>query len=284
MSEEPREARQTSDRMIVTVIVAILPTYNPRIGLFGKVIESVLREVSSVIVVDDGSEDTEEIKKLLPHDVTFISLNSNTGQAHALNVGVKQALKSKPEWILTLDQDTVMEDGAISSLGDLRTKNPKIGIICMCKDIPRGVLLEQEKVITSGNLVRADIFKSVAYREDFFMDQIDFDFCFRVRKTGYRILAFGGGISVQEVGKKTRIGNMVISFEPHQRFYYLVRNSTVLLREGSLPINEWLLQISLWFRSLVTVEGIRVALSSLFWGLMDGLSGRPGKRLTPNSG
>jgi glycosyltransferase involved in cell wall biosynthesis len=123
MSGELREAKQTSDRMIVTVVVAILPTYNPRIGLFGKVIESVLRQVSSVIEVDDGSEDTEEIKKLLPHEVTLISLNSNTGQAHALNVGVKEALRSKPEWILTLDQDTVIEDGAISSLGDLRTKN-----------------------------------------------------------------------------------------------------------------------------------------------------------------
>jgi rhamnosyltransferase len=277
MSEESREAKQTSHRIIRPIIVTVLPTYNPEISLFSKVIESVLKETPMVIVVDDGSKETEEIEKQ-SHGATFISLNINTGQAHALNVGVKEALKSNPEWILILDQDTVLEDGAISSLGDLRTKNPKIGIICMRKDVPHGVFIEQRTGILSGNLVRAGIFKSVTYREDFFIDQIGFDFWFRVRKAGYRVLGFGGGIGWHEVGRKIPIGNKVIFSEPHERFYYIVRNSTVLLREGGLPVSEWGLQILHWFTSLVMVEGIRAALGSLLRGLTDGLVGRLGKR------
>ena len=167
-----------------------------------------------------------------------------------------------------------MEDNAISSLGDLRRKNPNIGIICMSKDVPRGVFFEQGMGILSGNLVRADIFKSVLYREDFFIDQIGFDFWFKVRKAGYKVLVFGGGISRHEVGQKIGIGTSVIFSESHERFYYIVRNSTVLLREGGLPVKEWGLQILHWFKSLVMVEGIKAASSSLFWGMTDGLCGR----------
>lgn len=176
-----------SERVIKPAIVAILPTYNPDINIISKVITSVLREVPSVIVVDDGSEDLDEIKKV-SNEATLISLNGNMGQAHALNVGVKEALKLNPEWILILDQDTILEEGAIASLGKLPFNDPQNGIICMNKAAPRGVFLEQEKVITTGSLVRAIIFRSVMFREEFFIDQIDFDFCFRVGKMGYRIL------------------------------------------------------------------------------------------------
>ena len=93
------QAMQTADLMTAPFIVAVLPTYNPEIRLFGEVIESVLKETPSVIVVDNGSEEIEEIKKIA-HKITLISLKSNTGQAHALNVGVKEALRSNPEWVL----------------------------------------------------------------------------------------------------------------------------------------------------------------------------------------
>jgi rhamnosyltransferase len=265
--------------MNTSLIVTVLPTYNPELSLFTKVIKSVLKETQSVIVVDDGSKQTDEIRKLT-HGATFISLTRNMGQAHALNVGVKEALELSPDWILILDQDTILEDGAISSLGNLRTKNPNIGIICMRKDVPRGVFIEQRTGVLSGNLVRADIFKSVMFREDFFIDQIGFDFWFKARKAGYRVLGFGGGIGQHEVGRKIQIGNTMIFSEPHERFYYIVRNSTVLLCEGGLPISEWGLQILHWFTSLVIVEGFRTASSSLLWGLADGLFSRLGKRFS----
>jgi rhamnosyltransferase len=268
--------------MIPSTIVAIVPTYNPEIDQLGKALESISSQVQAVIVVDDGSEDKKEIRDL-SHEVTFISLNSNMGQAHALNAGVTEALKLNPEWILTLDQDSILEDDAISSLGDLRTKNPNIGIICMSSYYPRGVFSEQPMVITNGNLVRANIYKSIAYRESFFIDLVDFDFCFKVRKLGYKIMVFGGGISRHNWGRKISRGKHVILFEPHERFYYHLRNSTVMVREGSLPFMIWAYWNYHLIWSLFMAEGFKAALVSLFWGLTDGLLGRLGKMRKPGS-
>lgn len=73
----------------------------------------------------------------------------------------------------------------------------------------------------------------------------------------------------------------MILFEPHEGFYYIVRNSTVLLREGRLSLNEWRHQIKHFLWILVVAEGLRAALTSLLSGLRDGLSYRLGKRLRP---
>jgi rhamnosyltransferase len=268
----------TSSKTASAAIVAIIPTHNPDMSRFMKVIASLVREVPYIIVVDDGSDYPEKIKNVLTGNVFFISLKNNTGQAHALNVGVKEALKANPEWILTLDQDTIIEEGAIASLGDLSTKNPKVGILFLSNELPHGVFLEQEIVITSGDLVRAEVSKLVKYREEFFIDQIDHDFCFKLKKAGYRILAFGGGVSLHNIGKEAKIGDSIIFYEPHERFYYLVRNSTVLFREGGLSLRVYRRQIQHWLWKLSMVEGFTVALSSLFWGLIDGWIGRLGKR------
>lgn len=258
-------------------IVAIIPTYNPAIDVFSKVVTSLVDEVSSIIIIDNGSDNIKDISYTIRNQASLLSLSTNMGQAYALNAGVKEALKQYPEWILTIDQNSIMERNAFRFLEDFHTKDPKLGIISMSNNLPSGSFQIQKKAITNGNLVRANVYKFVRYRDEFFIDQVDFDFCQKTRKAGFYILSYKGGIHHHEVGRKIEKGRRKFFFEPDNRFYYIVRNSTVMLREGTLTFYEYISQIFNWLPRLVEMEGIKAGLVSLFWGLYDGINGRLGK-------
>ena len=132
---------------------------------------------------------------------------------------------------------------------------------------------EINNIITSGNLVRAEVFINLQFREEFFMDQVDFDFDYEVRKLGYRIILADGYLIDHRLA--TRVGKLL--YEPQFRMYYIIRNSTVLLIEGKIPITNYLWQIAYWSFSSILHDGI-VRFSKIFIvGIIDGLSRKLGK-------
>lgn len=76
-----------------------------------------------VIVVDNGSTDGSD---LLPNslklNVRLIKLNENTGFAHAVNVGIREA---KGEYVILLNNDTEVESGFVRKLTEALKKNRK---------------------------------------------------------------------------------------------------------------------------------------------------------------
>ena len=261
-------------------VVALIVTFNPNERLLLS-LENLKSVVIHVVIVDNDSSD----KSLMDHIktnfnekvLTILELSSNLGIAGALNHGIKYIKEQfNIDYILTLDQDTIIIQHDIDAvIRDANQMFDKIGIIALGMN-KTGELIryrEIDYVITSGNLVRVEIFNILQFREEFFMDQIDFDFDFEVRKLGYKIILADGNLIDHRLGIK--FGKLI--YEPQFRIYYIIRNSTVLLTERKLPITNYVSQIAYWSLSSVLHDGI-VSYSKIFIeGIIDGISRKLGK-------
>jgi rhamnosyltransferase len=284
-------------------ICAVVVTYFPDSG-FGDRMERVAKQVSRIVIVDNRSQGEclariqEVVERLGIH---FISNASNEGIARALNAGVRWAESQGYRWVLTLDQDTLVAADMVSSLAQVFRSNPfpqqpamigsnsrdQFGKLTSSEEPiePGGFCGKETKtVLMSGSLVSVDAFTSIGgFREDFFMDCVDHEYCLRARLHGYRILMTvkpvmehcpGAPTQHRLLWKKIRTSNHSIS-----RRYFLARNSTILVREYSFAEPMWVLNY-LWSYAktlflLCLFETQRMAkLKAFMRGCIDGVMGR----------
>ncbi|MDR2547281.1 MAG: glycosyltransferase family 2 protein [Lachnospiraceae bacterium] len=109
----------------------IIPNYNGRHylsdclkSLYQDIKELDSEQTVKVIVVDDGSNDgsVDFITTVYP-EVEIIALKANTGFCHAINRGIEAA---KTEFVLLLNNDTIIKPGFILALQKAITHSPKI--------------------------------------------------------------------------------------------------------------------------------------------------------------
>lgn len=80
-----------------------------------------------IIVVDNGSNDgSKEMTAERFPDVTYIGLPSNVGLAKALNIGIRQ---SKGEFILIVNPDIAVLEGAVERLHAFLQQNPSVALV-----------------------------------------------------------------------------------------------------------------------------------------------------------
>jgi len=81
-----------------------------------------------IIVVDNGSTDgsPEKIKEMFP-DITLIRNKENLGYASGNNVGIRYALKNNAEYILMLNNDTVVDKNILSIFVETIRKEENVG-------------------------------------------------------------------------------------------------------------------------------------------------------------
>ena len=99
------------EQRVFTVIV----TYNGMQWL-EDCINSVVKETTVVVVDNQSSDGTLEFIKNNFSDVILLEQNNNLGFGKANNIGISHALSKKAEYVLLLNQDAKMEEGAIKSL------------------------------------------------------------------------------------------------------------------------------------------------------------------------
>lgn len=261
-------------------VVVVIVTFNPNLELFKEVIASLLPQISKIYIIDNGSNNLTEIIKFENQKVNVISLKKNMGIAYALNIGVKYCLEENTGWILTLDQDTILFKNALKQVFNAYSKsdytNEHIGIIAINhkNDLNKEEFVETNFVITSGNLVNSKVFQKIKYRNDFFIDQVDYEFDLNVLKSGYKILKYTKSLMKHQIGIKDKTGK---SFEPIWRVYYITRNSTFLVTRYNFPFKVYFLQLLHTYFRTFSALGIKSAPKLLFVfirGLLNGLTGR----------
>lgn len=84
---------------------------------------------AEVVVVDNGSTDdsVHKIREAHP-DIILHESKSNLGYAGGNNIGIRYALKQGAEYVWILNNDTVVDENALTSLIDKMRENPRIGI------------------------------------------------------------------------------------------------------------------------------------------------------------
>jgi rhamnosyltransferase len=141
--------------------------------------------------VKPQKELTEYITKL--SKIEYIWNGNNLGLAKALNIGAAKATECGYDYLLTMDQDSRATPDMVLKLTQCLNNydRAKVGIVApfhitKASGSPEDVdCHEVLTVMTSGNLVNLTIYNSVGpFREDFFIDYIDEEYCLRLRQKG----------------------------------------------------------------------------------------------------
>ncbi|MGF6953420.1 GT2 family glycosyltransferase [Neobacillus sp. B4I6] len=99
-------------------VCIVTVTYGNRIHLLKEVLASINKEMSvhKIIIVNNGSKIDEINKMNIRPEIQIIDLKENTGSANAFNLGLKEAIISECDYIMTIDDDNLPEKGCIKNL------------------------------------------------------------------------------------------------------------------------------------------------------------------------
>jgi rhamnosyltransferase len=288
-------------------VCAILVTYHPD-AEFPERLRGIGGQVAAVVIVDNGSGDAElRMLQEIAADpaITLISNSANLGIARALNIGIQRAATLKFRWVLLFDQDSVVDGDMVETLcaaADSFCDEGRLAIVGSnyryrhgepsepVKSQLRGEQWEEvEWVITSGSLLSLAAYADIGpFREEFFIDYVDIDYCIRARAHGYRIIKTRRQVMSHSIGQPTQhdLLWMKKSTTNHSadRRYYMARNDTVMLREhGNYRIGGWALKSFLrrvrsCKRILLYEQAKLPKIGAVCQGWWDGVRGRMGPR------
>lgn len=229
--------------MDINKIGAGIVTFNPDKKRVCEVIDAILIQVSEVVIVDNGSDvDINWLSEIYTNQIYIIKNVKNVGIARALNQIMEYFDNKSFEWVMTLDQDSILTKDAIKHLLKFSSKN--VAIICprIIHDDEIVVYEKEnekiERTITSGSLTNVVKWNNIGrFDEDLFIDMVDFDFCERIKLNGYEIIRvnnvrinhqYGDATIKKFFGKKIGVYN----YSPFRR-YYITRNNIIFYKKYS---------------------------------------------------
>lgn len=236
-------------------ICACIITYNIDKKI-NEVVNSIINQVDLVVIVDNASKsDTLEIlKKLNENDKVDVIFNKiNNGIAIALNQGIKVAKNKNMEWIMTLDHDSICDENMIKNMFEVNDRyhnEDKIAILApqifemhkqdfISNKNNNNYYTEVNECIQSGSLFKISIFDKIGYfNEDLFIYHVDYDFCERVLRSGYKIIQCNNTILYHEEGYKIQKKFLGIKtyYNNYSSFaiYYITRNTIYMSQKYSI--------------------------------------------------
>lgn len=223
-------------------------TYNPDLILLNKNILAIGKQVPQIFIVDNGSKNLLKIQEIAntSNKIYLISNKKNEGIAKALNELCLSAMHFGYNWIITLDQDSICPPKFVESLSEFASKN--VGIVApIIIDRNVGVIghapinkpKEVRTCITSGALTNLRVWKKInGFDEQMFIDSVDFEFCYRVRKAGFKILQLPSIKLNHSVGEARKYRFLFWTFldTEHNAFraYYISQNNIYYPRKHRL--------------------------------------------------
>lgn len=284
-----------------TKVGAVIIAYHPDTEFKTRLMD-LLPQVSLLVVVDNTPAEARRHSIELPpgigRKILLIENHENLGVGTALNQGLNEALNRGCDWLLTLDQDSHCYPDMVNTLlgvkaactsppaviggNYLDTRNGKTKVPVGAED----EFLDQKTVITSGCLVDARFAQSIGgFREDYFIDQLDHEFCLRVRAHGGRVVISRRPVMEHSVGEAGGTWLPFLGRLPNHspsRKYYVARNSMVTIATYWRSEPGWclrrLVRLFLGLLLMATLECQRVAKSRAFAaGVRDAILGRMGQ-------
>ena len=270
-------------------------TYQPELSRLSDNLRAAFASmmVSRVIIYDNHSDNCETIRQLTALDSHCLLMegDENRGIAYALNALCQKAVDEGCDWILTLDQDSVIPKGLLEEYNHY-TDQDDLGIICpgiidrnMGREYTRQTSGTEyiRQCITAGNLVRLKAWqKTGGFSEKLFIDGVDFDFCMKMGEAGFKILRTNNVCLLQEVGHGRKIPlpfhhQMSVLNHSPQRLYYIARNYLYIGRQYH---QRWHWAIEVAKRMFIVAcfeDNRREKLRAMFLGIRHYHQGKMGK-------
>jgi len=225
-------------------IAAVVVLYRPVKDVLAN-IDSYRGQVDRIIAVDNSEKPGQQfVAELESGGVTYVSLGGNRGIAAALNEGCRRARDLGFAWVLTLDQDSTATPGMVARLAAC-LEPPLAQDVAIVAPVWQQVgglpvaaaegCQELDIAMTSGSLTRQSALEELGgFREDFFIDRVDNEFCMRARRRGWRIVQRQDAVLLHRMGHLRRVTFpvhcWVSDYSPVRR-YYMVRNLLEVRRE-----------------------------------------------------
>ncbi len=251
--------------------LAIVVTYFPDTAALLKLLGQLNKE-TDFIVIDNGTPNIQElIESIQVYErcIELRQLKENLGLARALNIGIEQALSLGCEYVFLFDQDSSLcdmfvnrmisayrdalrlSDYAIAAVGP-RIINPQTNRQTPFKLFNRFILrtdrlfngsnshFQADFLITSGTLLVLEHLQQIGdMKENYFIDNVDLEWCFRAKSLGFDIVGTDDAVLYHAIGERSenplvRAGLMA-QHNP-SRTYYSSRNRTHLYRRSYSPL------------------------------------------------
>ena len=170
-------------------------------------LESILNQVEQIYIFDNS---TIKQNHSFSDNIIYLTEDENKGISYALNRIMERAKSDGYDWLVTMDQDSIMPAGMIEAY-KMHLSEKSIGIICPQVIDSRRSYMETKKepkeefvefCITSASCTRISMWEKIGrYDEWLFIDLVDNDFCKRLIVSGYKILRLNELVLDQEFGR-----------------------------------------------------------------------------------
>lgn len=277
-------------------VAAVVTTFNTGDAILPN-LERIAKQVAFVIVVDDSGvpalNNALECAEI--QNSVVLRNEKNLGIAASLNCGVAHAEKIGCDWVITLDDDTLVSESYVDDVMTFLHSGVEasIGLIACARvgsyDPQRvgNVYSLKRTLITSGCMFSLRVFREVGgFDEDLFIDLVDFDFCTKLRRLSLSI------VQLNVAGMNHKVGNsqtmrllcrkvVVYNHSPF-RLYYQMRNIFLFSRkhftfDPLLSIYLLLDVLRLPLKVLLFEQNKKARFFYLANGLKDGLLCRAGR-------
>lgn len=284
------EPAMTDDRATAAdrrqTVCAVVVTWQPDFAVLLPLLDDLTTQSCDVFVIDNGSTHADQLETALTSraNVTLLRWSDNRGLAAAMNAGLQMASDQGYAFVFLFDQDSALTDGfcagmlsawqqaeavsalPVAALGP-RLQDPVSGRrtpfrlfrLWRRSDQPvpgAPALVRADFLISSGCLFSQAALRAIGLmKESYFIDNIDLEWCFRARATGYAVFGTDAAVLLHAIGEPSDNpwvkAGLMVQHSP-LRSYYSTRNRLHLYRQDYAPLS-WKLR-----------DCVRFALKSLW--------------------
>lgn len=281
-------------------VLAVVVAYNPDPSI-ARLCRTLIADGCNVLIVDNASTTgLDAVGACQAAGADVLRMAENVGVSGALVAAHARAHGFR--WLLTFDQDSVVEAGFVGALrSSPATREDLVAMVGpQVVDEHGGDLLQGDGahsasyhvplIITSGALCRVSALDDVdGFRSDLFIDHVDHDVCLRLRRRGWLIaiepaVRMRHSIGAMRTHRVARTFGIRNSHHSAERQYYKYRNYVLLVMDGTARTDRrWALRTGLalgWgpLKIMAFEDDKRAKLSAAAAGVRDGLRGRTGRR------
>ena len=289
-------------------VFAVVVSFNSDIQHLHEQLKRLMEQVEHIVWVDNCSSVFlgDVFGEAMPEKIHPIWLEQNFGIAVAQNIGIKWAMEHGASHILLMDDDSLPDLNMVENLFNALITNPEAAAVGAFHFDPRregegmpfhrfekgkfhkltcfhqNKLLEVDDVIASGCLIPVEILKKIGLmREDFFIDWVDTEWCWRARANGYKIYGVCSALLEHSLGDKVvKILGREIPVHAPWRHYYQSRNLVLTLKSSDISL---VFRIFVFFRQMkrflvfsILMKNGKSYFRMWLMGLLDGILGKSG--------
>ncbi len=270
-------------------LLAAVITYYPDVDDAVTNILQYIDDVDMLVIWENTPQDDIDNYKILLPDyedkVIYKGTGKNEGIAYPLNRIVEYGILNNYTHFLTMDQDSYFVNFKnYKECVERYMNQDDIGIYSPNINNKLKSVNEIETVpdaITSGSIFRLSIFKQdLFFREDFFIDMVDNEFCYHAYRMNFRTVALPNFELKQRFGNMTKysVGIYSLNYSAF-RIYHIIRNFIVtwkkypdLIQNKHVFVQKVI--INRIIKILLFESDKKRKLLAVYWGIRDGFAKR----------